>query len=182
MIFERYLLLGSLPAIQRKLQEQGVLTRRRVLATGEIVGGVALTNGPLAYLLQNRVYLGDLNHKGQSYPGAHEAIVDAALFKAVQAKLTENLPRHRQRRSKSNALLLGRIFDDCGNRMTPTYAIKNGAHYRYYTSSVLAQGRRQEAGSQAQIAAPEIETIVLKSIRQLSGLDRQMISQNPTSS
>jgi site-specific DNA recombinase len=72
---ERYLAAGSLPALQRELPEQGVLTRRRVLATGEIVGGVALTNGPPAYLLRNPVYLGDLIHRGLiiSYPGAHEA-------------------------------------------------------------------------------------------------------------
>jgi hypothetical protein len=56
---------------------------------------VALTNGPLAYLLRNRVYLGDINHKGLSYPGAHEAIVDPTLFEAVQAKLIENLRGHR---------------------------------------------------------------------------------------
>jgi site-specific DNA recombinase len=120
---------------------------------------------------RNRFYLGDLNHKGQSSPGAHEAIVDAALFEAVQARLTENFHGHRQRWSKSNALLLGRIFDDRGNRMTPTCAIKNGARYRYYASSVLAQGRKEEAGSLARIAAAEVDGVVLKSIRQLSGLD-----------
>jgi site-specific DNA recombinase len=174
MIFERYLALGSLPALQGELREQGVLTRRRALATGETIGGVALTNGPLAYLLRNRVYLGDINHKGLSYAGAHEAIVDPTLFEAVHTKLTENLRGHRQRRSKSNALLLGRIFDDRGNRMTPTYAIKSGARYRYYASSVLAQGRKAEAGSLARIAAREVDALVLKSIRQLSGPNPEM--------
>jgi hypothetical protein len=32
------------------------------LTTGETIGGVAPTNGPLAYLLRNRIYLGDLKH------------------------------------------------------------------------------------------------------------------------
>ena len=71
LIFERYLALGSLPALQRELRERGIVTRRRTLSSGRTVGGVPLTNGPLAHILRNRVYLGELNHKGASYPGEH---------------------------------------------------------------------------------------------------------------
>jgi hypothetical protein len=35
---------------------------------------------------------------------------------------------------------MGLIFDDRGNRMTPTYAVKKGARYRYYVSSALRGG------------------------------------------
>ena len=35
---------------------------------------------------------------------------------------------------KSEALLMGRIFDDRGNRMTPSHARKGGLKYRYYLS------------------------------------------------
>src|SRR5215210_6978497 len=37
-----------------------------------------------------RVYAGELNHKGASYPGEHAAIITRALFDAVQEKLTAN--------------------------------------------------------------------------------------------
>jgi hypothetical protein len=50
--------------------------------------------------------------------------------------------------------------------MTPSYAVKNGARYRYYVSCVLAQGRKHEAGSVPRVPAPEIEGIVLKALRQ----------------
>jgi hypothetical protein len=90
LIFERYLVLASLPALQRELRESGTLTRIRKLATGKAIGGVPLTNGPLAYILRNRVYLGELNHRGKSYPGAHEAIIHADVFEAVQ---TQSSPR-----------------------------------------------------------------------------------------
>src|SRR3954469_14795725 len=63
LIFERYLELGSLPALQRELRERGIVTRRRRLSLGRTIGGVPLTNGPLAHLLRNRVYLGELNHR-----------------------------------------------------------------------------------------------------------------------
>src|SRR5829696_5503278 len=46
LMFERYLALGSLPALQRDLRERGVVTRRRTLRSGRTIGGVALTNGP----------------------------------------------------------------------------------------------------------------------------------------
>ena len=52
LIFERYLALGSLPALQRELRERGVVTRQRTLSSGRTIGGVALTNGPLGYLLE----------------------------------------------------------------------------------------------------------------------------------
>src|SRR5215218_10726366 len=71
LIFERYVALGSLTALQRDLRERGIVTRLRTLSSGRIIGGVPLTNGPLAHLLRNRVYVGELNHKGASHPGEH---------------------------------------------------------------------------------------------------------------
>src|SRR5215204_6004026 len=167
LIFERYLALGSLPALQRELRERGIVTRRRTLSSGRIIGGVSLTNGPLAHILRNRVYLGELNHKGASYPGEHAAIVTGALFDAVQEKLTANRNGAKVRRAASAALLIGRIFDDRGHPMTPSTAKKGSIRYRYYVSSMLAQGRRSEAGTIARVSAPEIEAVVIDALRAL---------------
>ena len=68
LIFERYLALDSLTALQRDLRERGIVTRRRTLTSGRIIGGITLSNGPLAHILRNRVYVGELNHRGASYP------------------------------------------------------------------------------------------------------------------
>ena len=165
LIFERYLALGSLPALQRELRERGVVTRQRTLSSGRTIGGVALTNGPLGYLLRNRVYLGELNHRGTSHPGQHAPIVTAALFDAVQEKLTVNRNGRRLQRRASGALLLGRLFDDRGNRMTPSTARKGPIRYRYYVSSVLAQGRPSEAGSVRRVSASAIEALVVEALR-----------------
>jgi len=88
------------------LREQGIVTRSRTLSSGRVVGGVALTNGPLAHLLRNRVYLGKINHRGQSHPGEHDAIVTTDLFDAVQRRLTENLGARRRAYTHSDALLV----------------------------------------------------------------------------
>ena len=166
-VFERYRALGSLSALQAELRQGGVVTRRRVLASGAARGGVPLTNGPLQHMLRNRVYLGELNHKGQSYPGEHKPIVSPELFAAVQARLDENRIERRRYRP-SEALLQGLIHDDRGNRMTPSHAIKKGARYRYYVSCVLAQGRKELAGSVSRVAAHDVETIVRDALATLS--------------
>ena len=73
----------------------------------------------LGYLLRNRFNVGEVAFKGEILPGEQPAIVDRALFDAVQVKLSEQLNSHTTRRMKSEALLMGKIFDDRGNRMGP---------------------------------------------------------------
>jgi site-specific DNA recombinase len=164
LIFLRYLDLGSLSALQRDLRDRRIITRRRTLSSGRAIGGRALTNGPLAHMLRNRMYLGEINHRDKSYHGEHTPIIDPTLFEAVQTKLTENRQERRRRRQSSNALLRGKLFDDRDNAMTPTYAIKKGVRYRYYVSSVLNQGRKEDAGSFPRVAAEAVERTVLEVI------------------
>jgi hypothetical protein len=61
------------------------------------------------------------------------------------------------KRAVGQALLLGKLYDDRGNRMSPSYSTKNGIRYRFYVSSALLRGRKDAAGSVARIAAAEIE-------------------------
>lgn len=165
-IFERYLVLGSIPALQRELREDGVVTRARKMASGETIGAVPLTNGPLSYILKNRHYLGEINHKGRSWPAEHAPIIAADLFEAVQAKLNENLNRAANAKAKSGALLMGKLFDDRGNPMSPSHAVKKGVRYRYYVSAPIAQGRKDESGSVGRVPAEPIEQLALGALRQ----------------
>jgi site-specific DNA recombinase len=91
--------------------------------------------------------------------------VDQALFEAVQTKLTASATARQLRLRSSPAILAGRIFDDRGNRMTPTHTNKHGARYRYYVSHALLQKRPDEAGSVPRVPAPEIESVVLNALR-----------------
>jgi hypothetical protein len=56
---------------------------------GETVGGIPFTRGSLGHLLRNRFYVGEVTFKGEVLTGEQAAIVDRALFDAVQARLTE---------------------------------------------------------------------------------------------
>src|SRR5262245_32793073 len=164
-IFRGYLRLGSLSRLMAALRKQGIVTKVRTLKSGATVGGIPFTRGPLAHLLRNRFYIGEVTFKGEVLAGEQQAIVDRDLFEAVQAKLTEQVSHHRTTRMRSEALLAGRIFDDRGNRMTPSHIRKRGIKYRYYLSSVLLQGQPERAGVVNRIPAVEIEDLVVRSVR-----------------
>jgi hypothetical protein len=103
--------------------------------------------------------------QGEVLPGEQPAIVNRRLFEAVQAKLDARLINHKSTKSKSEALLLGKIFDDRGSRMTPSHARKRGVKYRYYISAKLTQALPDQAGSIGRVPANEVETIVAKAAR-----------------
>src|SRR4029077_19678742 len=124
----------------------------------------------LAHILRNRFYVGEVLFKGEVLPGEQPAIVDRPLFDAVQAKRTEELNNHIITRMKSEALLVGRIFDDRGNRMSPSHARKRGVKYRYYLSSALLEGRPDHSRSARRVPAAEIEALVNRSVREHLGL------------
>jgi site-specific DNA recombinase len=89
-IFRRYLRLKSVRALAEELASTGIKSKRRVHPNGTEYGHQRFSHGALYLLLQNRIYRGEITHKGRSYPGQHAAIVDKQLWEAVQATLAEN--------------------------------------------------------------------------------------------
>jgi site-specific DNA recombinase len=164
-IFRSYLKLGSLNLLMAELRKRGIVSKIRKLRTGEKVGGIPFTRGPLAHLLRNRFYIGEIHFKGEVLQGEQPAILDRDLFEAVQVKLSEQAINHTATRMQSSALLTGRIFDDRGNRMSPSHARKGNTKYRYYLSSVLFNGAVGRAGSVRRVPATDIEALVVKSVR-----------------
>jgi site-specific DNA recombinase len=164
-IFRSYLKLGSLNLLLADLRQRGIITKVRILKTGETVGGIPFTRGSLAHLLRNRFYIGEVAFKGEVLKGEQPAIVDEDLFEAVQAKLNEQVNNHQAKWTKSEGLLIGRLFDDRGNRMSPSHARKGNVKYRYYLSSALLQGTAARAGSVRRVPATAIEALVIQSVR-----------------
>jgi site-specific DNA recombinase len=104
--------------------------------------------------------------QGDLLQGEQPAILDRALFDAVQARLNEQVTNHKAKWMKSEALLTGRIFDDRGNGMTPSHARRGNVKYRYYLSSTLLQGIAERAGSVRRVPATDVESLVIKSVRE----------------
>jgi len=164
MIFDRYLTLRAFQKLISELNVKCIVTKKRPVA-GNVVGGIRFTYGPLAYLLKNRTYLGETGHNGRWFPGEHDPIIDRDTFERVQQLLKSNSHDRTVRRQTSGALLTGLIFDDRGNRMSPSFTLKNGVRYRFYVSSALLKGRKAEAGSVPRLSASEIEAAVFKAVR-----------------
>jgi site-specific DNA recombinase len=108
-------------------------------------------------------------HKGTSYPGEHQAIIDRALFEKVQAILATNgRARAAVTRSATPALLKGLIFAETGRAMTPAHTKKGSKLYRYYVSTDVIRGREM-VGTQARLRLPAdvAETAVAQEIRRM---------------
>jgi site-specific DNA recombinase len=158
-IFRLYLELKSFSKLVAELDRRKIVTKRRETSVAKYRGGIPFTYGPLAYFLKNRIYLGEIHHGGKWFKGEHQAILARNLFDQVQQLLKSNAVDRRIKFSESGALLQGKLFDDRGNRMGPSFSSKNGVRYRFYLSTAL-RGRKHTAGSVPRIPAPEIEGIV----------------------
>ncbi len=156
-IFQRFLKTGSATTLARELIAENVRNKY----------GKLIDKGILYKMLNNPVYIGEAVHKGVSYPGEHDGIIDRKTWAKVQARFQQN-PRKRAgaARAQTPALLKGIIFGPTGVAMSPTHTRKNGRLYRYYLSqTVLKQG----AGDcpAARVPAAEIEKIVIDQVRML---------------
>ena len=117
-------------------------------------------------MLQNRTYRGEATHKGNAYPGEHSAIVEQPLWDAVQAVLAENrVARANGANTKQPSLLTGMIFDEAGDRLTPTWSVKKGTRYRYYVSTSLVTGSGPTRSSRRRIPAGNLERVVIDRLR-----------------
>ncbi len=157
MVFARFVRISSATALARALGQEGVRAKT----------GKPIDKGALYKLLNIRTYVGEAVHKGQSYPGEHDAIIDRALWDKVHSIMGES-PRKRasNTRAQTPALLKGLIFGPTGAAMSPTHTRKGGRLYRYYVSqAVLKNG--PEACSVRRIPAGEIERAVMDQLRKL---------------
>ncbi|WP_340583897.1 recombinase family protein [Brucella pseudintermedia] len=155
MIFERFVSIGSATVLAKALAAENVRTRR----------GKLVDKGVLYKLLNNRVYIGEAVHKGESYPGEHKPIIDRALWNKVHAIL-QTSPRKRasNTRAQTPAVLKGLIFGPDGAAFSPTHTKKGDKLYRYYVSqSVLKRGA--DACPIARVPAAEVESAVIDQLR-----------------
>ncbi|MGA9007205.1 MAG: recombinase family protein [Xanthobacteraceae bacterium] len=153
-------------ALADELAAAGIKSKRRIHADGTEYGHQSFSHGALYLLLQNRTYLGEATHKGNSYPGEHAAIIAKSLWEAVQTAFAKNrVARATGSRTKQPSLLVGILFDQTGGRLTPTHCVKKGKRYRYYVSTALVTGATKGRSSRIRIPAGDLETVVLDRLR-----------------
>ena len=160
-IFRRYLALGSLGMLIDDLDRLGIKPRNSKFGR--------FMMGPLAHIMKNRFYIGEVAYRGEVQEGEHAPIIDKELFLAVQAKLQDGAVDRRVRRSRSPSFLSGLIYDDRDNRMSPSHANKRGVRYRYYVSQAVLQNRKTQAGSITRASAPDVEELIIAAVRHRFG-------------
>ncbi|MBO6946333.1 MAG: recombinase family protein [Rhodospirillales bacterium] len=154
-IFTRYADLGSVRELKVDLDRDGIVSKVRTSKTGNVSGGKSLSRGALYKMLSNRIYVGEIVHKDQFYPGEHDAIVSSDLWERVQTVLNDNAVERRAGiNAKDPSLLTGLVFDDTGNPLTPSHANKRGVRYRYYVSV------RDTCASSIRLPGREFEDLV----------------------
>jgi DNA invertase Pin-like site-specific DNA recombinase len=165
-IFERYLELGSVLLLETDLRRRGLLSKVRTSRSGRVTGGKPLTRGALYVLLRNFLYIGRVSHRGETYEGRHEAILERALFEQVQERLNSNAAGRGKTVVKSeDPLLVGLVWDDHGRKMTPNFSVKPNKRYHYYVSR---PDRSSEDGlAPMRVPAGELERIVIARLEQL---------------
>ena len=163
-LFRLYLELGTVKKLVEETGHLGLVTKRRMRSGGQGTGGQPFTRGHLYQLLTNPIYVGDVAHKGVTYPGQHDGIIERQTFDAVRCRLNGNAA---ERRSATNAkapsLLTGLVYDEAGDRLCPTHANKKGRRYRYYISKRLMH-RTGSTGAGWRLPAKELDGAVAQAV------------------
>jgi site-specific DNA recombinase len=169
-IFRRFLDLGSALLLIRELNTRGHRTKSWTTQAGTFRQGRPFDKGTLYKILRNRTYLGEAVHKGQSYPGEHEPIVDRATWDRVHEVLATNAKRRgNEARARTPAPLRGLMrCIHCSAAMTPSQTRRRGRLYRYYVC-LGASRRGHDTCPVRSIAASEVEGLVLGQFRRLLG-------------
>ncbi len=164
-IFTRFVELGSVTLLCKELKAKGHLTKRHQTRAGEFVGGVPFSKTSIYKILNNRIYLGEIKHKDQHYPGQHDAIIDEELWEAVHTSLS-NESKTRQTTSKvsSPAPLKGLLFGPDGKSMTHTHSTRRGRRYRYYITHTANKNGHKDCPIKM-VRAGEVEGIVFDQLK-----------------
>jgi len=168
-VFEEMLTIGSPTQIAANLTAEGITTKAWTTQEGQTRSGARIDKKYLHKLLRNRIYLGELSHKGNWYPGAHPAIIDHGLWGRVHEILAKDghaRSVETKIRSRTDALLRGLLYSPTGERMYPTYSRKKGRKYHYYVSR--SESRFGAAGkTYERIPAGEVEAAAVAQIKSL---------------
>ncbi|KQZ94326.1 site-specific recombinase [Mesorhizobium sp. Root157] len=150
-LFHTYIELRSVRDLVEEANRSGVLGKS---------GQTSFTRGALYHLLSNPIYIGKIRHGGQLYDGEHFGIIDAPLFAGVQQLLKAQAANRSSAQNRQDVHLLTSIlFDETGDRLSPTHARKLGKRYRYYISHRLMQAKRR-SGDGWRLPATELESLI----------------------
>lgn len=123
------------------------------------------------HILTNPIYAGRIRHKAQVYPGLHPAIIEPDRWDRRQKQLSSTAvvarvgkERGQGRPNKKQvSLLVGRVFDETGDRLSPSHTKSaKGRRLRYYISHRLMRSKDPAAW---RLPALELEAVIAKLVQ-----------------
>jgi site-specific DNA recombinase len=170
-LYDLYLEHGVIREVKDRAEDLGLRSRRRERAGGQVSGGKPFDRGHIHHILSNPIYAGRIRHKGQVYEGQHPAIIESEVWERVQKALEGGAARFRgTKQQATRSPLAGKLFDETGDRLTPSHSRKNGKRLRDYISRRLVTDRRRQHPDAWRLPADQVEDLV-------SGLVRQYLSR-----
>ncbi len=164
-IFELYSNLRNVFLLRTRLADEGIVSKVRRRRDGTPAGGVVPSTGALFAILRNRIYRGEIEHKGKVYPGQHTAIVKPELWDEVSSTL-EATKQRRTTRADVRSPLRGLIVDHLDRSYEPVHTTKGGRRYRYYVSR-REDNEKDPLGKQGRLPAVELESQIAAAIAKL---------------
>jgi site-specific DNA recombinase len=165
-IYRLSLDLGSPILILQEIERRGWRLKAFTTKRGRRVGNAVFTRATLHSLLTNPIYAGMVRHHGERYPGEHERIISAPLWKQVQKRLSRGHRRGKHHVADPvGALLKGMVHcASCDVAMTHTYAQRKGKPlYRYYVCGKAHRQGWQRCETRS-VSAPALEQAVVQQL------------------
>jgi len=174
-LFELYIELGTVRRLKQEADRLGIVSKRYTRKDGQITGGNPFSRGSLYRLLSNSLYIGRVPHKGETYDGLQEAIIDQATWDQVQKIMKGNSKeRSSPKNTRAPFLLTGLVFDKYGEPLYQAQASKRGKRYYYYISKRLALEAKSNDGGW-RLPAKTLEAAVIRSILDLLHNQNQLM-------
>ena len=165
-LYALYQTEGSLLALRERAADLGLRTRTRTAPDGKVSGGGPFGRAHLHHILTNPVYAGRIRHRSVIHDGQHPEIIAPGDWQAVQELLKAGASRPRGRAPAAfTSPLAGKLFDETGDRLTPSHSRKNGHRLRYYLSNRLLNDKSGSHPEAWRLPAPELETGITGRLR-----------------
>lgn len=167
-LYDLYEQRGTVRDVKHAADRLGLCTRRRIGSDGSPKGGISFDRGHIYHLLTNPIYAGRIRHKGKVFDGQHGAIIDPDRWDRIQERLKAGAAKSRARKTaKQTSLLCGKLFDETGDRLTPSHSkTKSGARLRYYVSHRLIKKSGEGNLDGWRLSAQELEIKAADVLRQ----------------
>jgi DNA invertase Pin-like site-specific DNA recombinase len=164
VLYER---LGTIREVRDEAERLGLRSRRRETSDGHLTGGNLFNRGHIHHILTNPLYAGRIRHRDKVHDGQHPPIIDPERWDRIQEQLQDGAARQRGKISATRrSLLCGKLFDETGDRLTPSHAkTSDGTRLRYYISHRLVSRSGETHPGAWRLPAEELETRIADLVR-----------------